>query len=187
MKGRRRGTARGAIVRRAVQLAALALFFGLVLATRRPAGQPSRWLQAFFLIDPFVAVLTGMAAHAVPVALAISLVTLVLTAVLGRVFCGWICPMGTIQAVAGRVLEFCWPRRKKPEHWSRWQLAKYYLLSALLLMAVCGVHWGAVLDPLVLLYRTTTVALLPGHNGPSRAAANRSDWPIPCGGWSGNT
>lgn len=47
---------RGAIVRHVVQLAALALFFGLLLAMRRPAGdQPSRWLQTFFLIDPLVA------------------------------------------------------------------------------------------------------------------------------------
>lgn len=154
---------RGAIIRRVVQLAALALFFGLLLATRRPAGaQPSRWLQAFFLIDPFVGLLTWLAAHAVPAALGLSLLTLGLTLLLGRVFCGWFCPLGTIQAIAGRVLEFCWPRRKKPEHWSRWQLAKYYLLLALLVMAACGVHWGAVLDPLVLLYRTTTVALLPG-------------------------
>ncbi len=154
---------RGAIVRRVVQLAALALFFGLLLATRRPAGdQPSRWLQTFFLIDPLVALLTWLAARAVPTALGFSLLTLGLTLLLGRVFCGWLCPLGTIQAIAGRVLDFCWPRRKTPEHWSRGQLAKYYLLAALLVMAACGVHWGAVLDPLVLLYRTTTVALLPG-------------------------
>ena len=163
-----RSLTRGAAIRRVVQLAALGLFFGLLLATRRPAGElPSRWLQAFFLIDPLVGLLTWLSAHAVPAALGLSLLTLGLTALLGRVFCGWFCPMGTIQAIAGRVLEFCWPQRRTPgrrtpEHWSRWQLAKYYLLLALVVMAACGVHWGAELDPLVLLYRTTTVALLPG-------------------------
>ncbi len=89
-----------------------------------------------------------------------------LTILLGRVFCGWFCPLGTIHALAGRFLEFCWPRRarsgRRPEHWSRWQLAKYYLLFAVLLSAACGVHWGAMLDPLVLLYRTTVAVLLPG-------------------------
>ena len=163
MKGGRPRIARGATFRRIVQLAGLALFFGLLLATRREsAAQPSRWLQTFFLIDPLVGLLTWLAAHAVPAALGLSLLTLVLTVLLGRVFCGWFCPLGTIHAIAGRVLEFCWPRRKPPDHWSRWQLAKYQLLLALVVMAACGVHWGAVLDPLVLLYRTTTVALLPG-------------------------
>ncbi|MGA2034188.1 MAG: 4Fe-4S dicluster domain-containing protein [Thermoguttaceae bacterium] len=146
-----------------VQTAALLLFVGLLFATRRHGDAPvSPWLQALFLIDPLVLLLTWLAAHAVPVALLASLATVFLTMLLGRVFCGWFCPLGTVHAIAGRFLAFCWPQRRRPEHWSRWQLAKYYLLAVLLVMAACGVHWGAVLDPLVLLYRTTTVALLPG-------------------------
>ena len=39
-------------------------------------------------------------------------------------------------------------------------------------MAACGVHWGAVLDPLVLLYRTTAVALLPGGQWAVETAAD---------------
>ena len=55
------GTPRGAIARRVVQVAALAAFLALLVATRRPAGdQPSRWLQAFFLIDPLLALLTWL-------------------------------------------------------------------------------------------------------------------------------
>ena len=123
---------------------------------------PSPWLQVFFLIDPLLLLLTWLSAHAVPVALLGSLITLAVTVVLGRVFCGWICPFGTLNAIAGRFLEFCWPRQKRPEHWSRWQLAKYFLLTAIVVMAACGVHAGALLDPIVLLYRTTAVGLLPG-------------------------
>jgi MauM/NapG family ferredoxin protein len=162
MKGWR-GTLSGVVARRTVQAAALLLFFGLVLAARRhgDAG-PSAWWQGFFLLDPLVLLLTWLAGHAVPAVLWLSLATVALTVLLGRVFCGWFCPLGTIHAIAGRFLDFCWPRRKQPEHWSRWQLAKYYLLFAVLLSAACGVHAGAVLDPLVLLYRTTVAVLLPG-------------------------
>jgi len=162
MKGRRR-TLNGALLRRIVQSAALLVFFGLILLTRRhgDAG-PSLWLQGFFLLDPLVLLLTWLAGHAVPVALLAALGTVVVTALLGRVFCGWFCPLGTIHAIAGRVLDFCWPRRKQPQHWSRWQLTKYYLLGAILVMAAFGIRWGALLDPLVLLYRTTVVTLLPG-------------------------
>ena len=139
------------------------LFFGLILATRRHGDAGTNvWWQGFFLLDPLVLLLTWLAGHAVPAALLLSLATVAVTVLLGRVFCGWFCPLGTIHAIAGRFLEFCWPRRKRPEHWSRWQLTKYYLLFAVLLSAACGVHWGAMLDPLVLLYRTTVAALLPG-------------------------
>ncbi|MGA2253357.1 MAG: 4Fe-4S binding protein [Thermoguttaceae bacterium] len=158
-----RPTLNGVLARRIVQTAALLLFFGLILSARRhgDAG-PSVWWQGFFLLDPLVLLLTWLAGHAVPAVLLLSLATVGVTILLGRVFCGWFCPLGTIHAIAGRFLEFCWPRRKRPEHWSRWQLTKYYLLFAVLLSAVCGVHWGAMLDPLVLLYRTTVAALLPG-------------------------
>lgn len=162
MKSERR-LLNGAVVRRIVQTTALVAFCGLFLLARgQGAEKPGLWLQGFFLLDPLVLAMTWLASHAVPTALLLSLVTVLVTLLLGRVFCGWFCPLGTLNAIAGRVLEFCWPRRKKPQHWSRWQLTKYYLLVAMLVMAACGVHWGAVLDPLVLLYRTTVVGLLPG-------------------------
>lgn len=153
---------RGSHVRRVVQAAVLVLFFALVLAARRGEGEPGAGVQLFFLIDPLILALTWLSAHAVPQMLLWSLVTVGVTVLLGRVFCGWICPLGTLHAAAGRFFDSCWPRRKQPDHWSRWQLTKYYLLVALLVMAACGVHWGAVLDPLVLLYRTTAASLLPG-------------------------
>ncbi len=153
----------GTVLRRIVQTGALLAFFGLFLLARRHGDTgPSVWLQGFFLLDPLILVLTWLAGHAVPAALLLSLVTVVVTVLFGRVFCGWFCPLGTINAIAGRVLNFCWPSRRQPQHWSQWQMGKYYLLVAILVMAACGVHAGAVLDPLVLLYRTTVVALLPG-------------------------
>ena len=59
-------------------------------------------------------------------------------------------------------LDRVWPDRKRRDHWSPWQRAKYYLLVGFLVMAVLGGHWVCVFDPLVLLYRSTTTALLPG-------------------------
>ncbi len=159
----RPGMLTGAMLRRIVQTAALLLFFGLVLLARRQGETtPGVWLQGFFLLDPLVLAMTSLAGHAVPAALLLSLATVAVTILLGRVFCGWFCPLGTLNAIATRALEFFWPRKRAPQHWSRWQLAKYYLLVAILVMAVFGVHTGAVLDPLVLLYRTTVVGVLPG-------------------------
>jgi MauM/NapG family ferredoxin protein len=163
----------GLNLRRTVQATALVLFFLLMLATRRRASPPGLALQFYFLTDPLLLALGWLAAHAVHVALFFSLVTLVVTALFGRVFCGWFCPMGTLNAIAGRLLNYCWPRPKRADHWSPWQLTKYYLLAGLLVMAACGVHTGAILDPLVLLYRSTTTFLLPSAQwGVEEGAAN---------------
>jgi polyferredoxin len=148
--------------RRVVQIVVLLLFFGLVLWTRlSPGSEPSPLLKLFFLLDPLVLVATWLAAHTWLTAGLGALAVIVLTMVMGRVFCGWFCPLGTLHAFAGWLFDRWGPRRKHRDHWSPWQVGKYYLLVGLLVMAALGSHWVCVLDPLVLLYRTTTVALLP--------------------------
>ena len=146
------------------EAALVLLFFWLVLLVHvNPAWNRVPWLDAWFLVDPLILVATWLAAHQVPLAALLSLVVIAVTVVMGRVFCGWVCPLGTVHAVASRLFH---ARRRgsqtRPDHWSRWQLAKYYLLVGFLVMAVFGVQWVCVLDPIVLLYRTTTTVLLPG-------------------------
>jgi len=148
--------------RRLVQVAFLVLFVGLVLAARpQPGGETSHLVEIFFHFDPLILIATWLSAHALYAGALLALATIVLTLVAGRVFCGWICPLGTIHAAAGRFLRWAWPERKRAEHWSPWQRAKYYVLIAMLAMAALGVHWVCLFDPLVLLYRATTTAFLP--------------------------
>lgn len=143
-------------------LGLLVVVLGFIAAVRR------RW------VSPPVVLLAGLGAltagmvgaqwadwSKIPAALLWALATLGLTAVLGRVFCGWVCPLGTIHAIASRMLTRKPRQSPGRDGWSRWQLAKYYILVGVLAMAVLGGHWGTIFDPLVLLYRTTTTALLP--------------------------
>lgn len=149
--------------RRIVQIACLIVFVGLVLWARpKPGGEPSRLVGLFFHLDPLILLATWLSAHAVPATALWALGTVAVTMVLGRVFCGWVCPLGTLHAAAGRLLRWIWPQRGQRDHWSGWQRGKYYLLIALLVMAALGTHWVTVFDPIVLLYRTTTTTLLPG-------------------------
>jgi len=149
-------------LRRIVQGAVLLLFLLLFWEAQTSLSEdPKRSLQLFFLLDPLVLIATWLAAHAVPALLLFSLITLGATAILGRVFCGWVCPLGTVHNMAS------WLRRKagrataKLGAWSGWQRAKYYLLAGLIVMAVFGASWIGVFDPFSMLYRSMVTALYP--------------------------
>jgi polyferredoxin/formate hydrogenlyase subunit 6/NADH:ubiquinone oxidoreductase subunit I len=164
-----------------VQLAVLAGFVGVVVATRLSSGASAAPLaHLFFQLDPLVFFSTWLSAHAVVGGALGALAVLAVSAVLGRVFCGWFCPLGTVHAIAGRLLGRRPTKRDAHPAAITWQRAKYYLLAGLLAMAVCGSHWGLVLDPLVLLYRSTATAVLPALQWVSETASKSlydCSWP----------
>ena len=112
-------------------------------------------------LDPLVLVTTWLSTHTLAGLSLLAVLTIAITLVLGRVFCGWFCPFGTLhnavgslRAQFGRVL----PRNSR---YSRWQRAKYYLLFALLVMVLFGVQWAGIFDPFSLLYRSLALTVLP--------------------------
>ena len=100
-------------------------------------GWPVNW---FLELDPLIGISTLMTTGKVYAGLAWGLVTLVLTIVLGRVFCGWICPFGTLHQFIGylsrrkaRVSEKLWDNYYRPA-----QNIKYYILFFLLTVAAAS-------------------------------------------------
>jgi polyferredoxin len=61
-------------------------------------GWPVNW---FLELDPLVGLGVLLATHTLYAGLLWAVVTLMLTLVLGRFFCGWVCPMGTLQQLVG--------------------------------------------------------------------------------------
>lgn len=61
-------------------------------------GWPVNW---FLQLDPLVALGTLLTTGTLYAGLLWALVTIVMTILLGRFFCGWVCPLGTLQHVAG--------------------------------------------------------------------------------------
>ncbi len=69
-------------------------------------------VEAYLLADPFVSAMTALSTHTVYRGLLWSVGLLALTLVFGRVFCGWICPFGTLHHFFGWLLPLAHgPRR----------------------------------------------------------------------------
>jgi polyferredoxin len=81
-----------------------------------------------------------------------------LTLVLGRFFCGWVCPLGTALDGFRRLLFASRPDKGVA---ARWRRGKYYLLLALLMGSLLSLNLVGLFDPLSLLYRTLTIVFYP--------------------------
>lgn len=93
------------ILRIISQLAFFALFLALLVYTALGTSVTARpWLvQVFLITDPLI--LVGMAlAGAFTTVLLASLIIVALSLLLPRAYCGWICPLGTLQDAADKLL-----------------------------------------------------------------------------------
>ncbi len=143
--------------RRATQGVALALFVYLLFeAVQSPRAAPASNL--FFRFDPLAAFVTMLSSRTWLPGLSLAVATVVVTVVVGRFWCGWICPLGT---VLGGV-RFKGARRQASRLPPRLRLVKYVLLGVIVTMAAWGVMTLMVLDPIGLLTRTATTVLIPG-------------------------
>lgn len=159
--------------RRAAQVGFFAVFFWFLCSTAfrgtfsATADQPVRLplpVEAFLLADPFVAAMTLLSTHSVYRGLAWSLVIVGLTLLFGRVFCGWICPFGTLHhffgwIFPGRTLRG--NKRVEANKTHRWQAVKYYLMWGFLGAAAVGSAIGGLLDPICVAVRAIGLGVLP--------------------------
>jgi polyferredoxin len=83
------------------------------------------------------------------------LTVIIVTAILGRVFCGWICPLGTLHHLAGKL-----KKGTVPVKISGLYRIKYLLLNFILVLAFGGASWRGG-DPLALLIRSLSLAVYP--------------------------
>ena len=173
-----RKTARLPLLRRISQIFFLLLFIGLLILTSlraTPGVTGDLHLHApvrlFFEWDPLIALGNALATHALYRGLLWCLVILLPTLFLGRFFCGWICPMGTLQHFAGSMPSEAkrGKRRIDSNRYKRWQTSKYVVLIAGLVAAFFGSMVVGWLDPFSLLVRSLGLSILPAVNYAARA------------------
>jgi polyferredoxin len=169
------------LLRRISQIFFLLLFLGLLVFTSLrpiPGATGDIHLRApvrlFFELDPLVSLVNALAGHALYRGLLLSLVILLPTLFLGRFFCGWICPMGTLQHFVGSRASEAKRGKKRIEsnRYKRWQTVKYVVLIAGLVAAFFGSAAIGWLDPFSLLVRSFGLSLLPAFNFAVHALLN---------------
>ncbi len=143
-------------LRRAVQILAFILFLALTFSTLQ--GVSPFFHDLFFDLDPLLGIAAMLASKTLIVGMLWGLFTLVLTLLLGRVWCGWICPMGSL---------LDWipahkTSRKDKDIPSYWRQVKYLLLFIILAAALFGSLTLIFLDPITLVFRTLASSILPG-------------------------
>jgi polyferredoxin len=151
------------VVQASFLFAFVALFWGL--AEPRVPGAAASILLA---LDPLTAIGTALSDWSIARWTWIGLVVLALTTVMGRFFCGWICPLGTLQQFVSWVAG---PKRRKlPKinRYRRWFSIKYIVLTVLLAWAALGANHLGWLDPIPLLHRAFAAGIRPlWHGGAS--------------------
>ena len=161
-------------IRTASQILFFLLFLLLLLKTefRGVLGQQGQQIRLpypvklFFDLDPLIALLNALSTHALYGGLILSLVILVPTMFFGRFFCGWICPLGSLNHFFSslRSDEKIGVKLIQSQRYKKWQAWKYYILIIGLVLALLGSDLLGVLDPISLTVRSFALSVLPALN-----------------------
>lgn len=129
---------------------------------------PSPWLNLFYNLDPLSGVATGVASRLIYGSLLLGLIILIGTIFFGRFFCGWICPLGTLNQLMST---FKSERKSRlgvnlveSNKYHRYQAWKYYILLGLIALALLGSVQIGLLDPITTAARSFGLVLIPALN-----------------------
>ncbi len=138
------------------QLLFLVAFLSLFVMTEyRGKDEISVAVNSFFRANPLVAVSYLLAQKGFTILLLPGLLTAFFSLLLGRFFCGWICPLGTILDLITGYIKKVAPLKVLKSRF------KYWLLFCLLFAALLNVNLTGIVDPIAILVRAFTFFLYP--------------------------
>jgi polyferredoxin len=145
----------------------LFLFFCFITEFSYLKGYP---VSLFLEADPLVGIATAISTHTVYRGLLWSLVLILPTLMLGRIFCNWICPYGILHQFTGWLFNTRNVQQKVDSNRYRSiYKTKYFILIFCIVTAALGSLQIGLLDPICLMFRSFTAAILPAINMPTGA------------------
>ena len=137
------------------------LFFVATFVGLAYTQVPGRVASLLMALDPLTAVGTALADWTIPGWAWLGFAVLAATAVFGRFFCGWICPLGTLQQLVSWIAGPKRRTRAKINRYRSWFAIKYLVLLVVLVWAALGANHAGWLDPISLLFRAVSSGIRP--------------------------
>ncbi|MBW2366794.1 MAG: 4Fe-4S binding protein [Deltaproteobacteria bacterium] len=173
---------------RVVQTLCLAVFLVLMWLSAFPLIADIA-VDAFLRLDPLILVGTWLSSRTLIPALWAAALLLALSTILGRFFCGHICPMGTTLDVTDRLIRGKFHDRSAKEKPTgpgvRLRQVKYQVLVFILAAGLLGVSWIFLASPLSLITRFYGLLIYPAVNFVTgkgltwvRPLADSLDWSV---------
>ncbi|MCU0846926.1 MAG: 4Fe-4S binding protein [Spirochaetes bacterium] len=162
----RAGTGRPGLAafRRAAQISSFSLLAFIIWNTKYPPGS---FINPDFLfkLDPFVMLSASIAERVLLPGLALSAATLAVTAMFGRIFCGFICPLGAIMDFTSWIKKLVFKRPASEPEPSPFRHLKYIPLAAVMAAALFGHQFSWMIDPVTIFVRSFSMNVHPLANG----------------------
>jgi len=119
----------------------------------------------FLELDPLAAIASFLTSWTVYKGLALSLIVIIGTLLVGRFFCSWVCPMGIVNQIIGSVFN----RLRAVDtvalnSYRALYRLKYYILALFLILAALGSLQIGLLDPIPFITRSFTISIFPAVN-----------------------
>jgi polyferredoxin len=143
-------------LRRGCQLVCLGGFIALLAAS---LNQLTLFIpENFFLrLDPLILIGTSLAMGGLAASYIPALIVLASGPFLGRAFCGYVCPMGTILDGG----QFIVKAKRDKSALTKYSAWKYLLLTLIMLAALTGVSLVFIASPISLITRLFTIIFTP--------------------------
>ncbi len=147
------------LARRLSQVIFLVLFTYILWSTTYPLkGIISP--RVIFNLDPLIMSVTALSENVLLPGLIFSVLMVLLTLILGRFFCGWVCPMGTLIDWIGAWKPF--PKLKLNKNlMGAIFRPKFAILVVILFFAATGRQAAWMLDPIVTVARVVSLNIIP--------------------------
>lgn len=150
-------------IRKAIQITTLFLFFTLLYQAAFPFMEGSA-VDLFLRLDPLIAVGTWITSRSFLIALIPGMLVLLMSILLGRVFCSYICPMGTSLELVGNLI---YNKRRKAgvnqetDNIEKYRFMKFALLALIIAAATAGISLVYLGSPLSIITRIYGLFIYP--------------------------